>query len=510
MLTASLGLAALAAFAPIHFDPIAAESTQAETEEARLEGALETIQPHKLSADLHFLASDEMAGRDSPSFEQRMAARFLRNRVQRLGLEPGNDGKYLYEYELVWRALDTEASRLKLSAGDMEMPLRFGSDYFINDDAGAVEQDLSGEVVYGGLGTRAELRDVDLTGKWVLVLDDGAGLGEDLSEMERRRLLFSRRNTARRSGAIGLLVAPRSDYAGLAYPKLFAKTTQRLRQGRVWMPDQAPDSGRTGFTNLYLSQAAGQQLLDLARAGAKLEVGDELGISAKEERRQAGEDERATLENVCAFLPGTDPELSKEIIAVSAHYDHVGITGDGETFNGADDNGSGTTGMLSVAEALANYGGLSRSVLFIWVSAEEKGLFGSEAWCKDPWLPEGHRLVANINMDMIGRNAPDELLYTPTEAMGSIHNGMARILAELAPVEGFTKLGSADEYYGRSDQINFQREFDIPVMFVFADIHEDYHQVTDTPDKIDYDKVMRVSRLVVRLLTRLQEPELDL
>jgi hypothetical protein len=478
--------------------------------DVRLERALETIQTHKLSADLHFLASDELAGRDSPSFEQRIAARFLRHRVQRLGLEPGNGERYLYEYELVWRAIDPEASELVIEAGNLRLPLGFGSDYFINDPSGAIEQTLSGGVVYGGLGTKAELDGLDLEGKWVLVLDDGGGLGEEQSEMERSRLLFSRRNTARRAGAMGLLVAPRADYAGVPYERLLAKTTHRLRQGKVWAPSQAPESGRAGFTNLYLSASAGQALLDTARAGAQLQPGDELGIQVTEERRQAGEDERATLENVCALLPGTDPELSREVIVVSAHYDHVGITGDGEVYNGADDNGSGTTGMLAVAEALAEYGGLTRSVLFIWVSAEEKGLLGSQEWCLDPSLPEGYELVANMNMDMIGRNAPDELLYTPTEAMGDIHNGMARLLAQLAPLEGFTKLGSADEYYGRSDQINFQRHFGIPVMFVFADVHEDYHQVTDTPDKIDYDKVRRVSRLVVRLLTQLQSPKLDL
>ena len=145
--------------------------------DARLERALETVQTHKLSADLHFLASDELAGRDSPSFEQRIAARFLKHRVQRLGLEAGNGERYLYEYELVWRALDPAASKLIVEAGGLRLALSFGNDYYINDPSGAIEQTLSGPVVYGGLGTKAELDGLDLEGKWVLVLDQGDGLG---------------------------------------------------------------------------------------------------------------------------------------------------------------------------------------------------------------------------------------------------------------------------------------------------------------------------------------------
>jgi Zn-dependent M28 family amino/carboxypeptidase len=184
-------------------------------------------------------------------------------------------------------------------------------------------------------------------------------------------------------------------------------------------------------------------------------------------------------------------------------------TKDGQIYNGADDNGSGTCGMLALAEALKAHGPLRRSVLLIWVSGEEKGLWGSEAWNAAPWLPEGARAVADINIDMIGRNDPDELFITPSRKLGKAYNGLVRLAERLAPSEGFGPLKNADAYYRRSDHYNFIQA-GIPAAFLFADVHEDYHKPTDTVDKIDFDKIRRVTRLVMRMLSELQADELDI
>ena len=162
---------------------------------------------------------------------------------------------------------------------------------------------------------------------------------------------------------------------------------------------------------------------------------------------------------------------------------------------------------------------MRRSVLLIWVSGEERGLWGSRAWAQNHSLPEGYRAVANLNMDMIGRNAPDVLYVTPS----SKHEGYNRlaVLANQFGIEegfgdfpeareqGFEGLGSGDAYYGRSDQAEFAK-MDIPVCFLFAGEHEDYHQPTDTPDKIDCDKIRRVTRTVLKMLDALQTDELGL
>jgi len=152
---------------------------------------------------------------------------------------------------------------------------------------------------------------------------------------------------------------------------------------------------------------------------------------------------------------------------------------------------------------------MRRSVLLLWVSGEEKGLLGSDAWTRAPTLPEGWRAVCDLNIDMIGRNAPDQLLITPTHAHPA-YNGLTRLAEELGPGEGFPVLGSADEYWTRSDHANFSEHLGIPVAFLFSDVHEDYHQPGDDPEKIDCDKIRRVTRLVLRMLAALQGDALTL
>lgn len=241
-------------------------------------------------------------------------------------------------------------------------------------------------------------------------------------------------------------------------------------------------------------------------------AGTELDATLTETRvawKAADGSNLAELENVAALLPGTDRELRNEVIILSAHYDHLGGL-DGRVWNGADDNGTGTTVLLAVADALSAHGPLDRSVLILWVSAEEHGLLGSQAWCENPTLPEGMRPIANLNIDMIGRNDPKEILLTPTKKMGDIYNGLAQRLEKMAAIEGFSKVKSADAYYHRSDQESFQKAFDIPVAFLFADIHDDYHQETDDFEGIDLEKVERVARLATRALIELQGDDLDL
>ncbi|MBM3977522.1 MAG: M28 family peptidase, partial [Planctomycetes bacterium] len=235
-------------------------------------------------------------------------------------------------------------------------------------------------------------------------------------------------------------------------------------------------------------------------------LGSALG-TLKLESKLADKDGVIELQNVVGYWPGSDPELSKEVLILSAHYDHVG-TRKGEIYNGADDNGSGTSTLLAVAEALTQYGPLRRSVLVIWVSGEEKGLWGSKAFATTPWFPLDARAVANINIDMVGRNEPEKLLVTPTEKHDK-YNGLTRMAERFALDEGFAKLGSADAYYSRSDHIEFAR-LGIPIVFLFSDIHDDYHKPGDDPEKIDFDKVRRVARIVTRMLDELQGDKLDL
>ncbi|MEM7308722.1 MAG: M28 family peptidase [Planctomycetota bacterium] len=463
---------------------LASSPTQDET---ALRRGLEAVQAGHIEADLYFLADDVLRGRDTPSREQRVAARYLRARLQALGFQPGGeDGGFFDRYSLAIRKLDVEGSSLTLEVGGDARRLAFGEDYYLGSSLEAADHDVAGEVVFCGEGRRADFAALSpgvLKGRWAFCLDRGTRT-------------ISRRNLAREGGALGILVTPGPEYQKEPYPERHARSTGDLVQGALQRQRGGTTEKREIYPQVFLAPEVGAPLA----AGARL--GQVLDVRAHEVRRAQATVE---LENVCGLFPGSDPALRNEVILVSAHYDHVGQRGEA-IYNGADDNGSGTTGLLAVGEALVAHGPLKRSVLLIWVSGEEKGLLGSAAWAKEPTLPEGMRAVCNLNIDMIGRNAPERLGLTPSESHPKA-SFLTAIARELAPQEGFPELESADRYYDRSDQASFAK-LDIPVCFLFAGEHEDYHKPTDTPDKIDYDKVHRVARLIFRMLVRLEREPL--
>jgi predicted small lipoprotein YifL len=221
--------------------------------------------------------------------------------------------------------------------------------------------------------------------------------------------------------------------------------------------------------------------------------------------------------NVVAILRGADPALADEFVALGAHYDHVGVgapvAGD-SIYNGADDDGSGTVALLELAEALAGNPPPGRSVLFVFHGAEEAGLVGSFYYTAHPTVPL-ESIVAQLNMDMLGRNSPDSLFVI---GAGRISSELDRIVSEAAEETGLAldyTLDAPDhpeQLYTRSDHFNYAR-FGIPVAFVFAGLHEDYHQPSDEVEKIDFVKLERVAELVYRiaweLATRPEPPARD-
>ncbi|MEY2785963.1 MAG: Leupeptin-inactivating enzyme 1 precursor [Planctomycetota bacterium] len=466
---------------------------------AKLTLALDSIREVNLRSDVFFIASDELAGRDTPSEGLKIAARFLRARLERLGWQPGAEQGYFYRWDLDSTAVDVAASQVELTrkVGEKQETavLQLGKDYWVGRGSGRLEQPLEGALVFGGDASKEALEKVAAEGRWVLVLDSG----KDLREARR---------SLGRAGARGLLVIPPADYKGESYEKRFAGDLENLTKGSYQLARASDDRPQRSpaVSSVYLGAEAKQRLLGLLGVKESELATAVLELNVRETRPATNAGGKLQMENVCGYWPGSDPVLSKEVIILSAHYDHVGVGRKG-IYNGADDNGSGTCGLLAVAEALTHMGPLRRSVLIMWVSGEEKGLWGSEAWNAKPWLPEGCKAVANINIDMIGRNAPDKLLITPTAEHKS-YSFLTRVAESVAPLEGFPKLTSADEYWQRSDHYNFVKA-GIPACFLFADVHEDYHQPTDDAEKLDYDKIRRVSRVVVRMLDALQKDKLD-
>ena len=488
-LVASLGVATLTPETPPA--PVA--------EAAAITRALDDISADEIKADIFFIASDAMGGRDTVSAEQRIAARFIKARLAYLGFQPGNGDKFLYEYPLDQKALDRDS--LTAQIGD-HSPLTYGTDYCLPDSFGVGDLSTDAGVVYCGEGGSRDFSSEELAGKWALV---------DWDEQSLYRL----RSRARKADAVGVLIAPAPEFEGTPMMERFQGSDEGSFTGRVSYPSSsdAGSSNRSVFPMLILTKQARTDLV----ASSELTLGESIEGTFAETRAIKGGGQ-VMAENVCGFCPGSDPELKNEVLIVSAHYDHVG-TRESVVYNGADDNGSGTTGMLAIASALKEYGPMRRSVMLIWVSGEEKGLWGSKAWATNPSLPEGARAVANINIDMIGRNASNVLYLTPSPDHKDF-GGLTRLGEKFGLEEGFGDfpeahkqglkgLGSADPYYQRSDHAEFAK-MGIPVCFFFAGEHEDYHQPGDTPDKIDYDKIRRVARTVVKMLDALQTDTLDL
>lgn len=469
-------------FVPLAIAGWAQKATQAP---AGLEAGLEAIQPKSIEKDLYFLASDEMGGRDTPSPEQRKAARFIEARLKQLGFQPGFQDSYLWTYHRSsWRVVE-EGSTATLHMGDKDVSLQLGEDYFIRTHYLDPEVHSKVDVVY--LGDSRDAADVKAKYEGAYVLLDG-----------QRRPSRKTLQTMIDQGAIGFFVMPpkRSDT-----PVAEAEDRNHRRMTQLRGGDGPRDTRPA--VNLLTESAAEHfaPLIKGKKAGAKLP----LQISSQCQIEVVPSED---LENVIGIWPGSDPVLRNEVIILSAHYDHVGKREDGTIFNGADDNASGTSGLLALSEALKAYGPMRRTIMLQWVSGEEKGLWGSAAWTQDPWFPEGMKAVCNINIDMIGRNAGDELLITPTKKHAE-YSWLTKVAEEHRAKEGFKKLKSADDYYQRSDHYNYRKHLNVPVIFLFADVHEDYHRPTDTPDKINYDKVTRVARLVLRILDGLQTDKLE-
>jgi Zn-dependent M28 family amino/carboxypeptidase len=205
--------------------------------------------------------------------------------------------------------------------------------------------------------------------------------------------------------------------------------------------------------------------------------------------------------NTIGILEGSDPALKHEYIFFTAHMDHDGVKAPlkGTTdsiWNGADDDASGTIGVVELAEAYAQQGARpKRSLVFMTVSGEEKGLWGSRWYSEHPTLPL-KQIVADLNMDMIGRNWTDTIVV-----IGKEHSDLGKTLNRVNaahPELGMTAIDDIwpeENFYRRSDHFNFARK-GVPILFFFNGTHEDYHQPTDEPAKIGAEKESRILKLV--------------
>ncbi|GJM21572.1 MAG: aminopeptidase [Planctomycetota bacterium] len=506
---------ALALSAPLHAQY---DDTSNALREPSAASTLDQELADSVAAHLGFLASDELGGRETGTLEGDITARYVEAQFRRLGLQPAGDkGGYLQSYPLLRARLLTEECRLALIDSDTtEFNLR---DDFAVSGTSDVGVDADFALAWAGWGLVDEAlgvdsyADLDVTGRLVLMY---SGAPSDRSDLLAGSRSTQKAELARERGAAGVVfVMPEGNPYSGRMMDYFARRMGRSSLGldrseagtdvaaapRVYVSESV---ARTVFASAHVdwdelhAEAAGS----VGEGGGFLLDGPRLHLTAKEEV------ERFEAANVIGLLPGRNPELAHEVLVLSAHMDHEGRSDDGEVFNGADDNASGTTAVMVAAERLArDPTGLDRSVMFLCVSGEEKGLLGSEYFVGHSTVPL-ENIVGNINIDMVGRNGPASIGATPSPEHPA-HNTLAARSVEVGERVGLQVEWEAgegkyrkrvDTYYSRSDHMHFSQA-GIPVVFFFSGEHDDYHRVSDTLEKINQGKVRKVVQMV-ELLTR--------
>ncbi|MBL7473214.1 M28 family peptidase [Robertkochia sediminum] len=452
-----------------------------------------TITETELKEHLYTYASDEFKGRETATEGEKMATDYLVNAYKEMGVAAAqSNGDYLQAVPLVNHSLPSGTVQL----GNKN--LEIGKDIFTMSSLSNVIL----ETVYAGYGIEtdsySDYEGLDVTGKAVIFklgepkAEDGTYLvsgDNQTSEWSNwRQSLEKRIKIATDKGAATVI------YLDDAFSKRMKQRYDYLKQSEY--------SGQLGLAEKETSANllfAGESILN----GMDLKAGATAGnVTIKAD----GKDKEVIANNVVAMIKGkTKPE---EYIVISAHLDHIGVSKDGEVNNGADDDGSGTVAVLEIAEAFkaaADAGnGPDRSIVFLHVTGEEKGLFGSEYYTNHPIFPL-EQTVADLNIDMIGRIDPKRegnrnyiYLIGSDKLSTELHLISEEVNAKYMNIEldyTYNDENDPNRFYYRSDHYNFAKN-NVPVIFYFNGTHDDYHRPSDTPDKINYDLLTNRAQLV--------------
>ena len=491
--------------------------------------AAAAITAEQLKDYLYYVASDEMEGRDTPSRGLDATAKFIALNLKRWGFKPaGDDGTFFQKFALNLRSTDAAKTQLELGG----QKIGYGRDFFANPVAASV---AAAPLVFAGNGwfIKAKdldaLKDTDVTGKTVVIYSD-----EDYPAGVTPQDLFTGKygragvdwiaplDYARAKGATGLIIITDSG----TDDEWQSERRQRERGGTsVEKFVQIGISNKRNIPTMVISrdaaenlfQGAGTAFSEIVRLTETAAPLPTFALTKTVSYTVAAKTEKAWTQNVVAVWEGSDAILKNEMVAVGAHYDHVGVrpnaAGEDKIWNGADDDGSGTVAVLAMAEALAKSPKKpKRSILLVWHAGEEKGLWGSEYFNKYPTV-DIKKVVAQLNIDMIGRsrkagdtNPKNKDLSTESEVYVIGSEMMSSRLGAItkATNDSFLKLSynykyddpkDENRFFFRSDHFNYAVN-GIPIVFWFDGVHEDYHGADDEPDRIDYAKMERVARTI--------------
>ncbi len=488
---------------------------------------VDTISAAQLRDYLSFIASDEMEGRDTPSRGLDTTAKFIAMNLSRWGLKPaGDDGTFFQRIALRRDQLDGARSTAEING----QKFNFGDDFLPN----AVGATLNGPLVYVGNGWVVKSKSidsyqgVDVKGKIMVIVGQGFPKGITRTDLTGAMGVdWSNPGLyAQQHGAKGVLAI-----ADDTMTQNWEQQRQRIMQpARATVEKFQTQAGNAPVPTITMSAKMANALLegekfDAATLIARAQTNEpvpafDLNSSKNVSITIAVKPDHPTTQNIVAVWEGGDTVLKNEYVALGAHYDHIGICAPGTAdpiCNGADDDGSGTTALLGMAEAISHAKARpKRSVLFVWHCGEEKGLWGSRYFTDYPTIPLA-QIVTQLNIDMIGRSkkagdteprnrdlsGPNQIYVIGSKMMstelGELTESVNKSYLNLQFDFRYDDPADPNRFFFRSDHYNYARK-GIPIVFFFDGVHEDYHRPGDEPQKIDYQKMEKVTRTVYLML----------
>ena len=442
-----------------------------------------TITVEDLTKHLTYLASDEMKGRDTGSPEGKIAANYLADFYKGLGLTAPNGGSFFQNVPLV----SSRFTQVSLQIGKTK--LVENTDFVFTGD-GNLSKAVKTDLVFLGLVSDENLAKVDVKGKLVGLWAVGVRSNDLVTKVMD-------------AGAAGIVIVTMEGQAN--FDRIANRYKSMAGNGRIGFDQEIKQRPIFMVSTDKMAQLFGSSV-EVLKEAAK--TNPETIASQKASYQIVKTKTPVDAVNVMGYLEGTDKK--EEVLVISSHYDHVGVSTTGDAFNGADDDGSGTVSVMEIAEAFAKAAkeGVKprRSLLFLNVTGEEKGLLGSEYYSENPVFPIANT-VNNINIDMVGRIDYEYQKEANKDYVYVI--GSEMLSSQLKKINEYNNItytnlildyryDAADDpnrFYYRSDHYNFAK-FNIPVIFFFNGVHDDYHQVTDTVDKIEFPLMTKRAQLI--------------
>ncbi len=482
-------------------------------------GNAEAITAGQLRHYLEFIASDALRGRDTPSAGLDSAAVYIASGLSRWGFEPAGDPGSFFQHVKLRRDIVVPDS-CEVLVGDKRFT--FDDGFIAKPIAGSSR----GRLVYAGNGYVVQHKEInpytgmDIRGA-IVVVSAGRPSGVSFRDLRKNELGVSwesPQSYCAKHGAVGIIEIPapsqsvkwqKTAHDAITTGTLVAVALEDSNDEKLPQITASPELAAVlfGDETEEIRSRLGSGTADPDVAPFVLATRNTASIVVRTRTSFA------TTQNVVGILRGTDPKINRKYVALGAHYDHIGIgmpvAGD-SIYNGADDDGSGTVALIAIAEAVAHGKRPRRSVLFVWHTGEEKGLYGSKFFTRFPTVPL-ENIVVLLNIDMIGRSrasgdstntslsGPDEVFVIGSNAMstelGSISRWINSSYLRLNFNYKYDDTTDPMRLFFRSDHYNYAQK-GIPIIFYFDGIHADYHKPSDSVDKIDFEKLEKVTRTI--------------